>query len=91
MKGEKPKTQESCPRKNSAERERYEGAPTLIGMVGDELVEVQLSSDRMLNTSSLPTTLTEHTDKSRPTRGAEESTEWRWNNCFRICVNTRMS
>lgn len=48
MKGEKPKTQESCPRKNSAERERYGGAPTLIGIVGDELVEVQLSSDRML-------------------------------------------
>ena len=39
---------ESCPQRNSAERERYEGAPTLIGIVGDELVEVQLSSDRML-------------------------------------------
>ena len=48
MKGEKPKTTESCPRKNSSESERYEGAPTLIGIVGDELVEVQLSSDRML-------------------------------------------
>ena len=48
MKGEKPKTSESCPRKNSSESERYEGAPTLIGIVGDELVEVQLSSDRML-------------------------------------------
>ena len=48
MKGAKLKTQESCPRKNSAERERYEGAPTLIGIAGDELVEVQLSSDRML-------------------------------------------
>lgn len=39
---------ESCPQRNSAERERYEGAPTLIGIVGDELVEVQPSSDRML-------------------------------------------
>ena len=48
MKGEKQKTKESCPQRNSAERERYEGAPTLIGIVGDELVEVQLSSDRML-------------------------------------------
>ena len=48
MKGEKPKTSESCPRKNSSESERYEGAPTLIGIVGDELVDVQLSSDRML-------------------------------------------
>lgn len=48
MKGEKPKTLESCPRKNSSESESYEGAPTLIGIVGDELVEVQLSSDRML-------------------------------------------
>lgn len=48
MKVEKQKTEESCPRKNSAERERYEGTPTLIGIVGDELVEVQLSSDRML-------------------------------------------
>lgn len=48
MKGEKQKTEESYPRKNSAERERYEGAPTLIGIVGEELVEVQLSSDRML-------------------------------------------
>ena len=48
MKGEKPKTSESCPWKNSSESERYEGAPTLIGIVGDELVEVQLSSDRML-------------------------------------------
>ena len=48
MKGEKQKTEESCPQRNSAEREKYEGAPTLIGIVGDELVEVQLSSDRML-------------------------------------------
>ncbi len=48
MKGEKQKTTESCPQRNSAERERYEGAPTLIGIVGDELVEVQLTSDRML-------------------------------------------
>ena len=36
------------PRKNSSESESYEGTPTLIGIVGDELVEVQLSSDRML-------------------------------------------
>ena len=42
MKGEKQKTEESCPQRNSAEREKYEGAPTLIGIVGDELVEVQL-------------------------------------------------
>lgn len=48
MKGEKQKTEESCPRKNSSESERYEGAPTLIGIVGEELVEVQLSTDRML-------------------------------------------
>ena len=48
MKGEKPKTTESCPRRNSAERERYEGASTFIGIVGDEHEEVQLSSDRML-------------------------------------------
>lgn len=48
MKGAKQKTTESCPQRNSAERERYEGAPALIGIAGDELVEVQLSSDRML-------------------------------------------
>ena len=48
MKGEKPKTTESCPWKNSSESERNVGAPTLIGIVGDELVEVQLLSDRML-------------------------------------------
>ena len=48
MKGEKQKTQESCSQRNSAERERYEGAPTLMGIVGDELVEVQISAARML-------------------------------------------
>ena len=46
MKGEKPKTTESCPRKNSSESERYEGAPTLIGIVGDELVEVHSKGNR---------------------------------------------
>ena len=48
MKEEMQKTQESCPQNDSAERESYEGAQTLIGMVGDDLVEVQLTSDRML-------------------------------------------
>ncbi|MBQ7988411.1 MAG: group II intron reverse transcriptase/maturase, partial [Bacteroidaceae bacterium] len=48
MKEEKQKTIESCPQKDSAEREGYEGAQTLIGMVGDDLVEVQPTSDRML-------------------------------------------
>lgn len=48
MKGEKQKTEESFPQRDSAEREMYGVAPTLIGIVGDELVEVQLSSDRML-------------------------------------------
>ena len=48
MKEERQKTQESCPQNDSAERESYEGAQTLIGMVGDDLVEVQLMSDRML-------------------------------------------
>ena len=48
MKEEKQKTEESCPQNDSAEREGYEGAQTLIGMVGDDLVEVQLTSDRML-------------------------------------------
>ena len=41
MKEERQKTQESCPQNDSAERESYEGAQTLIGMVGDDLVEVQ--------------------------------------------------
>ena len=40
MKEERQKTQESCPQNDSAERESYEGAQTLIGMVGDDLVEV---------------------------------------------------
>ena len=71
------------PRKNSSESERYEEVPTLIGIVGDELVEVQLSSDRML------ATLTEHINKLRLTRGAVESTEWKWSNCCHICGNTR--
>ena len=48
MKEERQKTQESCPQNDSAERESYEGAQTLIGMVGDDLVEVQLTSGRML-------------------------------------------
>ena len=48
MKERKQKTMESCPQNDSAERESYEGAQTLIGMVGDDLVEVQLMSDRML-------------------------------------------
>ena len=48
MKEIKQKTMESCPRNDSAEREGYEGAQTLIGMVGDDLVEVQLTSDGML-------------------------------------------
>ena len=42
MKGEKQKTEESGPQRNCAERERYVEAPTLMGIVGDELVEVQL-------------------------------------------------
>ena len=48
MKEEKRKTTESCPQKDSAERKSCEGAQTLIGMAGDDLVEVQLTSDRML-------------------------------------------
>ena len=48
MKEEKQKTLESCPQNDSAEREGYEGAQTLIGMVGYDLVEVQLTTDRML-------------------------------------------
>ena len=48
MKGEKQKTEESLLRKNSTECERQGVAPTLIGIVGEELVEVQLSTDRML-------------------------------------------
>lgn len=42
MKGEKQKTKEICPRKNNAERERYEGAPTLIGIVLGVFVEYHL-------------------------------------------------
>ena len=48
MKGKKQKTEESFLRMDSAERKEYEGAQTLMGLVGDELVEVQLSTDRML-------------------------------------------
>ena len=48
MKERTQKTMESFPQNDSAERESYEGAQTLIGMVGDDLVEVQLMSDRML-------------------------------------------
>ena len=48
MKERKQKTMESCPQNDSAERKSYEGAQTLIGMVGADLVEVQLTSDRML-------------------------------------------
>lgn len=77
MKGEKQKTEESYPRKKSPESERYEGAPALIGMVGDELVEVQLSSDRMLEYILTPENLKEPTDKSRPTRGVVEPTRWK--------------
>ena len=48
MKGEKQKTGESRLRKNSTECEKQGVAPTLIGIVGEELVEVQQSTDRML-------------------------------------------
>lgn len=48
MKGRKQKTEESSPRRNSTECERQAEAQTLLGIVGEELVEVQLSSDRML-------------------------------------------
>lgn len=48
MKGEKQKTEESFLRMDSAERKEYEGAQTLMGIVGDELVEVQLSTEGML-------------------------------------------
>ena len=48
MKGEKQKTEESFLPMDSAERKEYEGAQTLMGIVGDKLVEVQLSTDRML-------------------------------------------
>ena len=48
MKERTQKTMESFPQNDSAERESYEGAQTLIGMVGDDLVEVRLMSDRML-------------------------------------------
>ena len=48
MKERKQKTLESCPQNDSAARKSYEGAQTLIGMAGDDLVEVQLTSDRML-------------------------------------------
>ena len=48
MKEGTQKTMESFPQNDSAERESYEGAQTLIGMVGDDLVEVQLTSGRML-------------------------------------------
>ena len=57
MKVEKPKTTESCPWKNSSESERNVGSPTLIGIVGDELVEVQLLSDRMLEYIITPNNL----------------------------------
>ena len=48
MKEGKQKTEGSCPQNDSAEREGYEGAQILIGMVGDDLVEVHLTTDRML-------------------------------------------
>ena len=57
MKGEKQKTEESGPQRNCAERERYVEAPTLMGIVGDELVEVQLSADRMLEYICTPVNL----------------------------------
>ena len=49
----------------------------MIGIVGDELVEVQLSSDRMLEYILTPDNLKEHINKSRPTRGAVEPTVWK--------------
>lgn len=70
MKGEKQKTEESCPQKNSAERERYEGAPTLVGIVGDELVEVQLSTDRMLESILAPDNLNRAYKKVKSNKGS---------------------
>ena len=48
MKGRKQKTRDSFPLAGSAEHEKQAVAQTLLGIVGDELVEVQLSTDRML-------------------------------------------
>ncbi len=48
MKGRKQKTKESSPQINSTACEREAEAQTLFGIVGRDLVEVQLSTDRML-------------------------------------------
>ena len=70
MKEEMQKTHESCPQKDSAEHERYEGAQTLIGMVGDDLVEVQLTSDRMLEYILTPDNLNRAYRQVRANKGS---------------------
>ena len=70
MKEEEQKTEESCPQKDSAEREGYEGAQTLIGMVGDDLVEVQLASDRMLEYILTPDNLNRAYRQVRANKGS---------------------
>ena len=70
MKGTKQKTTESCPRNDSAERKSYVGAQTLIGMVGDDLVEVQLTTDRMLEYILTPVNLNRAYKHVKANRGS---------------------
>ena len=70
MKGTKQKTTESSPRNDSAERKSYVGAQTLIGMVGDDLVEVQLTTDRMLEYILTPVNLNRAYKHVKANRGS---------------------
>ena len=79
MKDEKQKTMESCPQNDSAEREGYEGAQTLIGMVGDDLVEVQLTSGRMLEYILTPDTLNRAYRQVKANKGINDG--------YKYCIN----
>ena len=79
MKDEKQKTMESCPQNDSAEREGYEGAQTLIGMVGDDLVEVQLTSGRMLEYILTPDNLNRAYRQVKANKGINDG--------YKYCIN----
>ena len=64
------KTRESCLRKDRSETEGYAGAQTVIGMVEDDLVEVQLTPTRMLEYILTPDNLNRAYRQVRANKGS---------------------
>ena len=67
---EKQKTRESCLQKDKSETEGYAGVQTVIGMVENELVEVQLTPTRMLEYILTPDNLNRAYRQVRANQGS---------------------